>query len=77
MITAEGFALLSHWAYADRIGADVADPNGTLTVRLAEAGYLRPSAVHGMWRVTREGHAARSAYTRAHPVGERVDGLPL
>ncbi|MCX4751462.1 hypothetical protein OG455_39190 [Kitasatospora sp. NBC_01287] len=77
MISAEDFALLSHWAYADRIGADVADPDGTATARLADAGYLTPGAVHGMWRITREGQAARGAYLRVHPVGKRVGGIPF
>ncbi|MFJ1755990.1 hypothetical protein [Kitasatospora sp. NPDC088134] len=77
MISAQDFALLSHWSFLDRIGADVADPDGTETARLAEAGYLTPGVADGMWRVTRAGQAARAEYTRAHPVGRRVGGIPL
>ncbi|MGW2539371.1 hypothetical protein ACWC5I_00485 [Kitasatospora sp. NPDC001574] len=72
MISAQDFTLLSHWSFCDRIGADVADPDGTAAARLAEAGYLTPGAVAGYWRVTRAGQAARSEYTRAHPVGRVV-----
>ncbi|MFD4397837.1 hypothetical protein [Kitasatospora sp. NPDC058478] len=60
MISAEDFALLSHWAHGDRIGADVADPDRTATARLADAGYLTPGPVHGMWRVTPAGKIARA-----------------
>ncbi|MFJ6622314.1 hypothetical protein ACIQOW_32630 [Kitasatospora sp. NPDC091335] len=69
MIRADDFALLAHWSFSDRIGADVADSGGTTTARLAEAGYLTPGHVPGIWRATRAGHAARAEYTRAHPVG--------
>ncbi|MFF4815062.1 hypothetical protein ACFY2K_10795 [Kitasatospora sp. NPDC001309] len=77
MISAQDFALLSHWAFADRIGADVADPEGTAAALLAEAGYLTPGAVAGYWRVTRSGQAVRAEYTRAHPVGTHIGGIPL
>ncbi|MFJ5924799.1 hypothetical protein ACIQF6_19575 [Kitasatospora sp. NPDC092948] len=77
MISAEDFKLLSHWAFCDRIGANVADPDGTAARRLADAGHLAPGAVTGYWRVTRAGQAARAQYTRAHPVGRRVGGIPL
>ncbi|MFJ7909045.1 hypothetical protein [Kitasatospora sp. NPDC096204] len=77
MITPEDFALLSHWTHADRIGADVADPDGTAARRLAQAGYLVPGYAPGCWRPTPAGHAARAEYTRAHPVGRRVGGIPL
>ncbi|MFE2410819.1 hypothetical protein ACFXDE_20995 [Kitasatospora sp. NPDC059408] len=77
MISPKDFALLSHWAFLDQIGADVADPDGTDARRLAEAGYLTPGAVAEYWRVTRAGQAARAEYTRAHPIGRRVGGIPL
>ncbi|MFI2609681.1 hypothetical protein [Kitasatospora sp. NPDC018619] len=77
MISAQDFALLSHWAFADRIGADVADPDGAAAQRLADAGYLTPGVVAGYWRVTRAGQAARAEYTRAHPIGRRVGSIPL
>lgn len=77
MISREDFALLSNWSFCDRIGADVADPDGTAAARLAEAGYLTPGAVAGYWRITRAGQAARSEYTRAHPIGKRVGGIPF
>ncbi len=77
MISREDFNLLSHWSFCDRIGADVADPDGTAAARLAEAGYLTPGAVAGYWRVTRAGQAARAEYTRAHPVGRVVGRIPL
>ena len=77
MISAEDFALLSHWSVCDRIGADVADPDGTRAASLADAGYLTPGAVQGMWWVTREGQAARGAYMRVHPIGKRVGGIPF
>ncbi|WP_406087389.1 hypothetical protein [Kitasatospora purpeofusca] len=77
MISAEDFNLLSHWSFCDRIGANVADPDGTETARLAEAGYLTPGFGHGEWRVTRAGQAVRAEYTRAHPLGRRVGGIPF
>ncbi|MFB7947055.1 hypothetical protein ACFC6L_19305 [Kitasatospora phosalacinea] len=77
LISAEDFALLSHWVFGDRIGANVADPDGTATARLAEAGYLTPGTVPGAWRLSKAGHTARADYTRAHPVGRVVGRLPL
>ncbi|MER7705445.1 hypothetical protein ABTX81_21455 [Kitasatospora sp. NPDC097605] len=69
LISAEDFALLSRWFDGDRIMADIADPDGTASARLAEAGYLTPGTVPGAWRLSKAGHAARAEYTRAHPVG--------
>ncbi|MFI1521640.1 hypothetical protein [Kitasatospora cineracea] len=77
LISAEDFALLSRWVVGDRIGANVADPGGTATARLAEAGYLNPGTVPGAWRLSKAGHAARAEYTRAHPVGRVVGRIPL
>ncbi|WP_328953652.1 hypothetical protein [Kitasatospora purpeofusca] len=71
MISAQDFTLLSHWTAADRIAADVEDPDGTAARRLAEVGHLVPGYVPGCWRLTPAGHAARAEYTRAHPVGPR------
>ncbi|MFJ1754209.1 hypothetical protein [Kitasatospora sp. NPDC088134] len=77
LISAEDFALLSHWVFGDRIGANIADPDGTATARLAEAGYLTPGTVPGAWRLSKAGHTARADYTRAHPVGRVVGRIPL
>ncbi|MFJ5233981.1 hypothetical protein ACIQBJ_29270 [Kitasatospora sp. NPDC088391] len=77
LISAKDFALLSHWVFGDRIGANIADPDGTATARLAEAGYLTPGTVPGAWRLSKAGHTARADYTRAHPVGRVVGRIPL
>ncbi|WP_159400759.1 hypothetical protein [Streptomyces sp. XY431] len=74
-LDSEEFKVLTAWAFYDSHSADHADPDRLTTARLAEAGYLTPGHVPGIWRATRAGHAARAEYTRAHPVGSVV-GVP-
>ncbi|MFD9687912.1 hypothetical protein ACFWXO_19385 [Kitasatospora sp. NPDC059088] len=76
LASAQEFKVLTAWAVYDSHSADHADPDRLTTARLTEAGYLTPGYVIGSWRATRTGHAALTAYTRAHPVGSGV-GIPL